>query len=335
MQSIAQSTIIKPPVEPAEQQINITIERLTWGSEKAREYYHAFGSRTIAIKRLNVILKNPQYQVFGLRNDRHKPLGYISVITTMGDETLIIHHAEEIISKSLNKVSMMMLLDHVGCRYAMTVDGTSDNFDFRKRMGFKLIENNWMVSCKPYEKLPVDKRIVDISGLETLNDIQHEQLTRLVRHTIWREGQTDPFGREIFREVLPESVIERGRTSQYKTLVWMDGGDILGVAQLQYAQWGEIILSGVGVDGCHTGKRIGRNLIAAAIQKAGLSHEHLMATTFADNVPMNHLLGTLLNWESLPGSIGVELVENAVSWKKSKKYLGVTAGHGAPVYKGD
>lgn len=319
-------------IAPAEKKIDLTVERIIWGSVKARGYHQALGPRPIAAKKFSELLKNPTYQIFGLTNDRKQPVGYYAIMLVNDNNSMIIHHAESFTGKSLNRESTMLLLDHTGCDYVMGIGEDDDTVSRYTRMGFKLIENNWCHPTALYQGLKHNPHIQDVSGLEMLTEEQVEQLQKLVAQTIYEEGQFDPLERNIFREVMPEEVIERARGNQYRTLVWMDGKDIVGVVQLQFTEWREVVLTGVGVKYEFKGKRIGRNLMAAACEVASRSHTEILASTFSLNVPMEHLLGDVFKWRRLVGTYGVALDKEAVSWKRSKS-TGSTAGHGQPLYR--
>ncbi|QVW55841.1 hypothetical protein pEaSNUABM9_00260 [Erwinia phage pEa_SNUABM_9] len=297
-----------------------SIARVFWGSVHARKLRELLQPGTDSANRLDAFLKNPSIAVYGLTMEGEWG-GYFATSNVPGDETLACHHFAQLKAHAVRPTTIQLLLDHTGTSNLMMLGEDEKKISRLENLGFILIENNWSAETKPYADLEVDKRVVDIStdlADQVIGEKDLHDLNIVLSCSIMEEGEYDPLKRWILSTIRPDQVIERGRSGQYRTLVWREGGEILGVVQLEYTNWGGVSLTGMGVHPKHQKRRIGRNLVAAAMKLASQSHEEISATTFAGNVPAEHLLGNLLCYTKLPGSYGIGKTEDAVSWKRTK-----------------
>ncbi|QVW28623.1 putative GNAT family N-acetyltransferase [Erwinia phage pEa_SNUABM_8] len=299
-----------------------TIARVFWGGPHARKLRELLQPGTDSAYRLDAFLKNPSICVYGLKMGDEWG-GYFATSNVPGDETLACHHFTQLKAHAIRPSTIQLLLDHTGTSNLMILGETEKQISRLENLGFILIENNWSAQTKPYAELEVDKHAVDISlalADNELSDSELHELNVVLSCSIMQEGEYDPLERWILSSIRPDQVIERGRTGQYRTVVWREDGHILGIAQLEYTNWGGVSLTGMGVHPDHQKRRIGRNLVAAAMKLASQSHEEISATTFAGNLPAEHLLGTLLRYTKLPGSYGIGKTEDTVSWKRTKGF---------------
>lgn len=295
--------------------------RLFWGSDYSRLFAEMLKDSLEKQRTLSTYLKRREYSVYGLVDyNTLSPMAYVVVSTYDGDESLTCHHMQEIVKGGISYMSIMTLLDHTGSTDLMLLAATPEQERYLSSMGFILVENNWLGKTALYRDVQLDKRIMDISGMESpwLTESRIERLGDIAGQSIYVEGESDPLKRSIFKMVSPTDVIARAGTAPYRTVIWFDGV-IKGMAQSQYVG-GNVFLSGLGVLPEFQKERIGRNLVAALLKEASNSCEDMMASTFSLNQPCEHLLGSVLRWQRLPPSYGLAHNPDTVSWKKPKRH---------------
>lgn len=308
-----------------------SIVRVLWGCERARKMREALEPNSEAAKQLNRFLKDPAIRVFSFTVDK-VDVGYFAVSGSPDDTTLVCHHMQEIKKGAFSPITFQLLMDHTGTDNIMLLCESDEHRARLTKYGFIDVERNWSASTQPYRDVKMDSRIKEITGLGSgdISPEEIEQLEKLIGATMYDESQGDPFGRNVFRMLLPEEVIERARVGHYRTFAWREDGQIKGLAQLEYTTWGGVSLTGLGVERNSRKSRIGRNLVAKVLQVAGETHEDVLATSYINNGEATHLFGNVLKWESLAVTMGMEFQPTAVSWKRTKNKLGHGANHLGP-----
>lgn len=294
------------------------IVRVFWGTEMARKLRGLLQPGTEPARRLDAFLKNQSIRIYAITH-ANEPGGYFATANTPGEQSLVCYYYKEIRRNIIRPTTIQLLMNHTGTSHIMMMGESPEHIARMESLGFILVENNWVVKTDAYAGLRIDSRIQDVSGLpaDLMNSDDMHALDIILSCAIIDEGNLDPLERRVLSLVRPSEVIERSRGGQYRTLVWREDRTIKGMINLAHSVGGDVSVLGLGVHPKHQKQRIGRNLLAAALQLASKTHTHVTASTFAGNLPADHLM-SLLRFTKMPGTYGMVVQEDVVDWKRSK-----------------
>lgn len=296
-----------------------TVGRLFRADIRTDDFANFVGTGARA-DRLSKYLKDPSYSVYVVRNAQARWVGYLVATYQHGDPTLTCHYFEEFEAGALDAVGLALILDHTGFEF---MSCPAPNDEVEKQLisrGFELADLMWSCSSRLFDGVIAASEIQYISGerFPELPIADRERVRELVAGGIYEELSQDVRGHYLYTSPIADTMVNRISHANVETVVWRDGKEIVGVAQMRLVSKGVVMLSGVAVKYTHQRKGIGRRLIGALFDFAQRHSDTVYIETGANNEAANHLYGDILRCTQVVRSMVLKRNNELVSWKKAK-----------------
>ncbi|QVW55093.1 hypothetical protein pEaSNUABM29_00049 [Erwinia phage pEa_SNUABM_29] len=300
-----------------------TVGRLFRADIRTAQFAEQVGISTPRAKRLMGFLKDEQYSVYVIYGLQAKWEGYLVATYQHGDPTLSCHYFEEFVPNALDTVGMALVLDHTGFEYMSCPAPTPDTEEKLLQRGFVLSDFVWTAPSRLFDGVITATEIKSISGdaWHELSKTDKEDVRSLVGVGVYEELELDVRGHYTYTAPIADLVVNRIPFAGNETVVWREGKEIVGVAQIRLQEKGVVILSGVVVKAQHQRKGIGRRLIGALFEYAARHSDTVFIETGACNEAANHLYGNILRCTQVLRTMTLKRNPELVTWKRAKGNL--------------
>lgn len=209
---------------------DLTVGRLTRRDIRNPQLQRCLQEDTTGV--LRNVLKSTELSVYAVIQNK-MILGFVVTKHVYGDPTLHCLYMHELVPGSLNRFSLLLILDYTGFTYMDCPAPTLDCQEKLLEKGFVHAVTRFKLDCGDGPTLTRAKNLLDVSGdrYDELPSTDRESINFLISNGILVNLQADPVGRPIHLDGKAETIVQLIRHVNHYSFVWREGGRIVGFIQ--------------------------------------------------------------------------------------------------------